>query len=135
MDVKMRIFIGVVLIIGFLYVIWSIRKKKIDIKHSLIWIFVCVILAVLDIWPSLLKGLSKLLGFELPVNMLFFLGLAIEVIIIFGLTTRSSRQSEQIKKLTQEIALLKREIDEHKEENPHSGDTGVFDGKPGDMIE
>jgi hypothetical protein len=116
MDFKLRIFIGVILILGFIYVIHSIRKKKIDIRHSLIWILVIVLLAVLDIWPGLLDGLAHLLGFELPVNMLFFLGFAIAVVIIFGLTTRVSRQSEQIKSLAQEIALLRKDLEEAKKE-------------------
>ncbi|MBQ7506430.1 MAG: DUF2304 domain-containing protein [Lachnospiraceae bacterium] len=116
MDIKLRIFIGVVLVIGFLYVIHSIRKKKIDIRHSLVWILVCVLLAILDIWPSLLNNLARILGFELPVNMLFFLGFAIAVVIIFGLTTRVSRQSEQIKSLAQEIALLKEKAEGRADE-------------------
>ena len=112
MSPRMRIFIGIILILAFIYIFYSIKKKKIDIRHSLIWILVCIVLAILDIWPSLLQWITTALGFELPVNMLFFLGFAIAIGIIFGLTARVSKQSEQIKTLTQQIALLKKDVED-----------------------
>ena len=116
MSIYLRLFIGGVLILGFLYVIHAIRKNKIDIRHALIWILVCILLAVLDIWPIILERLSRALGFELPVNMLFFLGFAIATVIIFGLTARVSKQNEQIKRLTQELALLQHEAEQLEKE-------------------
>lgn len=106
MDLKTRIFIGAIMIAALIYIIHAIRKKQIDIRHALVWLIAGIVLLFFDIFPSLLIGLAHLLGFELPVNMLFFLALALLTLIIFALTAKVSRMSEQIKTLMQEMAIL-----------------------------
>ena len=111
MGVRLRLFVGIVLLAGFCLVVWSIRKRKIDVRHSLVWILACILLAVLDLAPDLLNWITQALGFQLPVNMLFFLGFVLAIGIIFGLTARASRQSEQIRRLSQEMGMLRHELD------------------------
>lgn len=49
-------------------------------------------------------------------NMLFFLGFCFSLTIIFSLTISASKMSIQIKDLTQEIALYKKEQNEKVDE-------------------
>lgn len=112
MDVRMRIFIGIIMVLAFLYVCTAIKRRVIDIRHALVWLVVCILLLILDIFPSLLEGISRLLGFALPVNMLFFLGFLLAIVIIFGLSAKVSKLNEQVKQMTQDLALLKNELEE-----------------------
>ena len=116
MDLRMRIFIGIIMVLAFIYVCSAIRKRVIDIRHALVWLVVCILLLILDIFPVLLEGLASLLGFELPVNMLFFLGFVISIIIIFGLSAKVSKLNEQVKQMTQDLALLRDELEERVKE-------------------
>lgn len=116
MDIRMRIFIGIVMIIALTSVCASIRKKRIDIRHALVWLIVGALLLLMDLFPSLLTAISGLLGFELPVNMLFFLGFLLSVMILFSLSVKVSRQSDQIKKLMQDTAILSERIEELEKE-------------------
>ena len=50
--------------------------------------------------------LVHLLGIELPVNMMFFFGFCFTLLLLFILTVKVSKQEEQLKRLTQELALL-----------------------------
>ncbi len=112
MDIRMRIFIGIIMVLAFLYVCTAIKRRVIDIRHALVWLVVCILLLILDIFPSLLEGISRLLGFALPVNMLFFLGFLLAIVIIFGLSAKVSKLNEQVKQMTQDLALLKNELEE-----------------------
>ena len=111
MTLRLQITIGVIAIVAILLICNMVRKNKMDLRYALIWIFVGGAIAVLDIWPGLLNALTKLMGIELPINMLFFLGFCFSLIIIFGLTKTVSDLSGKVKKLTQEMALLQEELE------------------------
>lgn len=112
MDIRMRLFIGIIMALAFIYVCTAIRRKVIDIRHALVWLTVCVLLLILDIFPVLLEWISGLLGFALPVNLLFFLGFLLSIIIIFGLSAKVSKLNEQVKQMTQDLALLREEMED-----------------------
>lgn len=112
MDIRMRLFIGIVMILAIIFVFHEIKKKQIDIRHSLVWLLVAVLLLLLDLFPALLEGMAAFLGFELPVNMLFFLGFVLSIVIIFSLSAKVSKLNGELKKLMQEEALLEKRIED-----------------------
>ena len=120
MSLKIQIIIGVAAILCILGICNMVRKNKLDLRYGLVWIIVGVCVAILDFWPQLLKALTILMGIELPINMLFFLGFCFSLIIIFGLTKTVSELSHKVKRLTQEIALLKRDQEQKKDNHKTS---------------
>jgi hypothetical protein len=124
MELRVRIIIGIIIVLAFIYICHAIKTKYIDIRHSLIWMVVAIVLLILDLFPALLEKVTVLFGFALPVNMLFFLGFCLTIIIIFSLTAKVSKMSDQVKRLTQEMALLNKEFEE-KKENEKESKTGI----------
>lgn len=61
-----------------------------------------------SLWPGLLDFLTKQMGIELPINTVFFLGMIFVIFINLHFSTKISHLTNQVKRLTQEIALLKR---------------------------
>ena len=57
----------------------------------------------------MLDIVSTFLGIHTPVNMLFLLGFMLLLVVVFSLTVAVSKQEEEIKKLAQELALLKKD--------------------------
>lgn len=112
MTLRLQIAIGVMAILAILLICNMIRKNKIDLRYALIWIVVIGAVAVLDLWPGLLSAITRAMGIEVPINMLFFLGFCFSLLIIFGLSKTVSDLSGKVKKLTQEVALLKEEIEQ-----------------------
>lgn len=90
-----------------------IRKYKLDLKYSLLWLFLCVTLVIMSVWPGILSTFSNLLSIEAPVNALFFLGIMLSLLILFSLTVALSRSSVKIKYLSQEIGLLKSDLEKY----------------------
>lgn len=115
MSPKLQIIIGAIIILALIYIAHTIKKNAIDIKYALIWFAVGIILLVFDIFPGLLEMVTKIMGIELPVNMLFFMGFCLAILIIFMLSVYISKLMDQVKRLTQEIALINEKINKDDE--------------------
>ena len=114
MNIRLQIVIGVI-IVGMLFIIANmVRKKKIDLRYALSWICLAVLLLILDIFPHIMEKLAELIGIKTPSNMVFFLGFILLVIVIYSLTASVSRLSNKTKRLTQELALLREELERLK---------------------
>lgn len=106
MTLKIQIIVAVVILLGLAGIANMVRKEALDLKYALSWLTVGIIVLVLDVFPGLMNSLVHLLGIEIPVNMMFFFGFCFTLFLVFILTVKVSRQEEQIKRLTQEMALL-----------------------------
>lgn len=113
---RIQIIIGALLVAALAIVGEMIRKKKVDLRYALPWIIVGIIMILLDIFPNLLERIAKLIGIQLPINMLFFFGFCFSLFILFIQTIAISRLSDKVKKLTQQIALTKHELEEKRME-------------------
>ncbi len=113
MSLKLQIIIALIILISLVALINLIRKNKLDLKYALSWILLGVGILVFDLFPGLTSLLAALLGIDVPVNMLFFLGFCFSLLIIFSLTVAVSRLSKRVTKLTQELALFSKKLDDH----------------------
>lgn len=110
MSVRVQIIIITVCVVFFLYVSNLLRKKKIDFKYALGWYALGLIILFLAAFPNILGGISTQLGIASPVNMLFFFGLCLSLCMIFSLSISLSHANDSIKKLAQELAILKKTV-------------------------
>lgn len=110
MNLKLQIIICAVVISFFVYVANLLRKKKIDFKYALGWIALSFIVLILTVFPDLLGYLSVVMGIATPVNMLFFFGFCLSLVMIFSLSISLSHANDRVKKLAQELAILKRTV-------------------------
>ncbi len=108
MSIKLQIFIVLVCIVFFGYVANLLRKKKIDFRYALGWIALGLIILVLTLFPDFLAWISSQIGIASPVNMLFFFGLCLSLCMIFSLSISLSHANDRVKKLAQEVAILRR---------------------------
>jgi hypothetical protein len=92
----------------------KIKKYQLELKYALLWIFINLAGIFLSIFPHFLFYISDWLYIETPVNALFLLSLVALFFVLYSLTVASSRSSNKIKNLSQEIGLLKIEIEEMK---------------------
>lgn len=112
MTLRLQIIIGIILVAVLLMIIGAVRVKRLEFKLSLSWLCLLLVMLFMDLFPATVGWLSRMLGIELPINMLAFLGLAFSLMLIFGLTTSLSRLNERQNKLIQEVALLKKRVEE-----------------------
>lgn len=115
MQIRLQIIFAVLLLIVLFVLVQAIRKKRLEVKYSLSWLFVVLALLIIDCFPQIMKALAKLLGIQVPSNMLFLLGFCFFMIIVYTLTVAVSRLSTKNKILAQEVAILKKQIEDIKE--------------------
>ncbi|ASA24429.1 DUF2304 domain-containing protein [Paenibacillus donghaensis] len=111
---KLQIILFLVSIVCFCLLINMIRKYHIELKYSMMWLCVMFIVVILSIFPKSFETIATHMGIELPVNALFLISIFGISIILFSLTIVISRTTIKLKELSQEIGLLKHEMEELK---------------------
>ena len=109
MNVRIQILIAILVIVMLIAIVNMIRRRQVDLRYTLCWLCVGVGILILDCFPQLLTAIARLVGIATPVNLLFFLGFCFSLIIVFDLTLTVSKLSNQVKQLTQELAIHKKE--------------------------
>ena len=116
MTLRLQLIVAVAVIVALFYIGNLVRIRRLELNYALIWFFVGVLLLIFDLAPGILDFLTDLLGITLPINMLFFLGIAFILMIMFSQTIVISNLTRKTKRLTQEIGMLNRRIDDLIEE-------------------
>ena len=92
------------------FILYLIRKENVNIKYSLIWLILFIILLICLFIPGLLNYITKMLGFQTASNMVLSLLIAVLVIINISNTVINSHQDKKIRLLIQEISILKKDL-------------------------
>jgi len=87
-------------------VIFLIRKGILQIKYSLLWFLLGLILLFLSLSPEFVEAFAHFLDIKNPPSLLFLLGLLFLLAYSLHLSAAVSEQSGKIIRLSQEIALL-----------------------------
>lgn len=110
MNTRLQIIMVAASLLFLIYIIIMLRDKKIELKYTLAWLLAGLSLLIVAIFPSVLRLLSDILNIVEPVNTLFLCIIFFMLLIIFTLTIALSRNASRVKTLTQEIGILKLEL-------------------------
>lgn len=108
----LRVVLIAAIIVYFIMILIFLKNKTLELRYTLLWMFAGMILAVLVIWPELLSRLVRLVGIQSNMNGLFIMAIAFIVMIMMSLTSIVSRQTNKIRHLIQEIAILEKRVRE-----------------------
>jgi hypothetical protein len=111
MSNSLRFFSISFLILLIIMILYLLRKDKITIKYSIVWLTPCFILLIFTIIPGCLTWTTNIFGFQTASNMIFAMLVALLMIITIVLTVIVSNQKNQIRNLIQEVSILKNKID------------------------
>ncbi|MPQ42584.1 DUF2304 domain-containing protein [Clostridium tarantellae] len=93
------------------FIVYMISKGKVELKYALTWLFTALTFIIISLFPSILNGLSLALHILTPVNALFLIIITFLLLIIFTLTVAISKIKNQVISISQEISILKEEIE------------------------
>ena len=88
-------------------IIHLVANEKINIKYSLVWIFMFLLFILCMLIPGLLDIITNFFGFKTASTMILSLLIAVLVIINITNTVINSNQDKKIRLLIQEISILK----------------------------
>lgn len=112
---KFQIILGVLIILAFLFIINMVRKRALELKYALSWFVLLIGVGILVCIPNTMNVLARAMGIYSPVNMIFFIGFILAIVIIFILTVTLSRLSARVRKMAQIVALLNVPQDDKKD--------------------
>ena len=105
------------LLIYILFITRAVKRKKMKIEYLIFWIMLGIILIIALLVPDLVNSITNLVGFELPINMIFSVAIFIILYLIFDIFVLISKEENKTTILIQEISLLKKKIEELENKN------------------
>ena len=124
MSLRLQIILLVLLAAGFAVIINMVRKRQLELKYVLAWLFADIVLVILVLFPSLIMMITRLLGIKSTMNMIFFLGFLLSLVILFTLTVALSKVTASARRMSQTIAILENKLRAYTEQETGSGSTG-----------
>lgn len=114
MAASLKVFLILITVIYLFLIIKLIKKRELNINFSIFWIGAGVALItaliIMLIVPGVMGKISRILGFEVPANMVFCVSIFVLFYIGLDLTWKISKENKKNIKLTQEISLLRERI-------------------------
>ncbi len=100
------------------WVVLLLRRGRLNLRESLLWLLSTGAALLLTLFPELLKALAQLMRVEVPANALFSLTFVYVLVNLLANTIALSRNSEHLRRVAQECALLRAEINELRAKPP-----------------
>ena len=101
----------------FAFVFLLLRRGALREKYAVLWLFFSGAALFFAIFPGALDWLSQVLGVAEPVNLLFFVTVVLLVLVSVQLSYELSRHEMRIRRLAEEVALLRDEISQDRTEH------------------
>lgn len=121
MQTNLKIVLVIVVLIYIFCILKAVKRKNMRIGYLAFWSITGGILIIALLIPNLVENISSILGFGIPINMIFSIAIFIILYLIFNLTILISKEQNRNTLLIQEISILKKRINEleKKEEKPN----------------
>ena len=110
MPLVLRIIMIAVSLLFFTGGLYLIAQRNLQLKYSLTWFFLLALILIIALVPAPFFVLAAWCGFEASSNMLFFIGMFILMSICLSLSVIASKNANDIRRLTQTVALLNAHI-------------------------
>lgn len=123
MSLNLRVFLVIGVLVYLLIIIHLLRKKDLNLKYSLIWLFSGIVMLIVSLFPEIIYKLSNILGIYDVTNTVFMVEGVFVLFILLSITSIVSHLNEKNRKLVQKIGLLEKRITdlEKRKENNDDG--------------
>ena len=102
MQLSLKIALIIIVLIYILCILKAVKRKNMRVNYLIFWTIIGVMLIVSLIIPNFVEKIANLLGFEMPINMIFSAAIFVILYLIFNLTTLISKEQMKNTILVQE---------------------------------
>ena len=88
-----------------------IRQRKLREEYALLWLGASLLLIIVSLWRDLLETVARIAGVAYPPSVLFLAAIVLGFLLAMHFSVSLSRLANQNKRLMQELALLKHQIE------------------------
>ena len=115
MTWRARLFFVCLGLVVLFFVINLVRTKKLKEEYALLWLFMAATLVVAPLLIDIIDAVSFAIGIDYPPALMIVIALVCFVLIFFQISVTISRFSEQIKSLGQDLALVRKRLQDLEE--------------------
>jgi len=98
-----------------LFLIYLMRKRRLREKYAIIWLLLATLIVVVGAFPQMVLWLTRAVGVEVPVNLMFAVAIVVLLIVCIQLSTEVTAIEEKTRTLVEEVALLRLEVEQNRE--------------------
>ncbi|MBN1768110.1 MAG: DUF2304 domain-containing protein [Prolixibacteraceae bacterium] len=96
----------------FIFVFNLVRKRRLKTEYSLIWLIVATVFIIFSFWKYGIDWLAGVMGIAYAPSVLFLMLLFGIVMLLIEFSLIISKQAEKIKILSQELGLMKQDLEQ-----------------------
>ena len=93
-------------------VIEMLRRRRLRERHAVWWLIAGFFAVIVGIFPSSLDWAASLLGIAVPINMVFFISIAILFLVALQHSAEATLLESKTRTLAENIALLELRVRE-----------------------
>lgn len=111
--------------LGLIVVIELLRRRLLRERHAVWWLIAGVLALIVGIFPSTLQWAASVIGITIPVNLVFFVSIAVLFLVCLQHSAELTRLEAKTRTLAEEIALQElrlREIEDRLAAQPTTRD-------------
>ena len=113
---RIQIIVIIINLLFLLYISKLIVKGKLREEYAIVWIICTIFLIIFSFWRKGLDVVAKMFGvYEAP-NLIFTAFIFVILIYLLHLSVVNSKLQNNIKKLTQDMSMLKQSIEAEKKQ-------------------
>lgn len=93
-----------------LVVLEMLRRRRLRERHAVWWLLAGVLALVVGVFPPVLEWLARLLGVQVPTNLVFFVGIAILFLVCLQYAAELTRLESHTRVLAERVALVEQRL-------------------------
>jgi len=94
------------------WVLYLVRYKHLSLRDSLVWLLSTGVVLVFAVYPRFLETVARAIAVQVPANALFALAIVYLALNVLSLTIALSNSQTRARRIAQECALLRAELDD-----------------------
>lgn len=87
-----------------------VRRKRLQERYALLWLFAAALMFALAVWRSALASLAHVVGIAYPPSALFAIAFAFILVLLLHFSLVVSRLTDQNKVLAQHVGRLEQRL-------------------------
>lgn len=93
-----------------LIVIDMLRRNRLRERHAGWWLVGGGLALAVSLFPQILDAVADLIGIDVPTNLVFFVSIALLVLVCIQHSAELTKVESQVRTLTEAIALLEKRL-------------------------
>lgn len=103
--------VAILATVGLFVVVFElVRRRRLQERYALLWLFAALVLLLLAVWQGLLTKIAHAAGIFYPPSALFVIAFGFILLLLLHFSVAVSRLADQSKVLAQRLALTERRL-------------------------